>query len=161
MMGVVMGSFVVGIRDPAVIVIAGISTSIALGISGGWGAQLAESAERRLDIIELEKVMLAPMAETKIGCASRVAVWVVTAVDGLSPFLSAFFVVIPFFFTSILPSIDYAYYASVGMALVVLFLRGVYLAYIGHEDKVKLGTKTMIAGVVAIAISFGLELLTP
>lgn len=161
MMGVVMGNFVVGMRDPAVIIISGVSTSLALGISGGWGAQLAESAERELDVIELEQATLTPLNETKIGRASRLAVWVVAAVDGLSPFLSAFFVVIPFLFTPLLPSIDYAYYASVGMALVALFVLGVYLAYVGHEDKVKLGIKTMIAGVVAITVSFGLELLTP
>ncbi len=161
MMGVVMGSFVVGIEDPAVIIISGISTSVALGISGGWGAQLSESAERRLDIIKLEKIMLTPLTETKIGHASRMAVWVVTAVDGLSPFLSAFFVVIPFFLTPLLPTIDYAYYASMGMALVTLFVLGIYLAYVGHEDKVKFGIKTMIAGIVAIIVSFSLELLTP
>jgi predicted membrane protein (TIGR00267 family) len=161
MMGVVMGNFVVGVDDPAVVLITGISTAVAIGISGGWGAYLTESAERRHAMVELERSILTPLGESKIGRASRMAVWVVAAVDGLSPFLSAFFVVIPFLFATLLPGIEFAYYASIALALVGLFGLGVYLAYIAHVPKLKLGLKTMIAGIVSIAVSFGIELITP
>ena len=153
MVGVVMGSFVVGVQDATVVLITGLSTAAAIGISGGWGAYLAESAERRYEIAELEKTTLTNLHDTKIGKASRSAVVTVAAVDGLSPFFSAFLVVIPFFFAPVLPSIDYAFYASLGMALLALFALGVYLAGISKENKVAYGTKTAIAGVACMGLT--------
>jgi predicted membrane protein (TIGR00267 family) len=153
MVGVVMGSFVVGIQDATVVLITGLSTAAAIGISGGWGAYLAESAERRHEIAELEKNTLTDLHDTKIGKAARSAVVTVAAVDGLSPFLAAFLVVIPFFFTSLLPSIDYAFYASLGMALLSLFGLGVYLAGVSKENKLVYGIKTAIAGVACMGLT--------
>ena len=47
MIGVVMGSFFVGVQDASVVLVTGLSTALAIGVSGGWGAYLTESAERR------------------------------------------------------------------------------------------------------------------
>jgi predicted membrane protein (TIGR00267 family) len=160
MVGVVMGSFVVGVRDATVVLITGLSTALAIGISGGWGAYLAESAERSHEIAELEKNTLTDLHSTKIGKAARSAVVTVAAVDGLSPFLAAFIVVIPFFFASLLPSIDYAFYASLGMALLCLFGLGVYLASVSKENKIIYGAKTAVAGVACMALTLLMERLS-
>lgn len=159
MIGVVMGSFVVGVEDPKIVLVTGLSTALAIGISGGWGAYLTEAAERRHAIVELEQFTLTELQDTKIGRASRTAVWIVAAVDGLSPFLAALLVVLPFFFAALLPSIDYAYYGSIAMALVALFALGNYLGSISKENMLLSGIKTAIAGVVCMALSFGLEYL--
>ena len=121
MIGVVMGSYVVGIQDAKVVLVTGLSTALAIGISGGWGAYLTESAERRHAIGQLEQVTLTELQDTKIGKASDMAVVLVALVDGLSPFLAALLVVVPFFLVPLLPSLAYAYYASIGMALLGLF----------------------------------------
>lgn len=160
MVGVVMGSLVVGVQDHTVVLITGLSTAAAIGISGGWGAYLAESAERRREIAELERSTLIDLHDTKIGKASRSAVVIVAAVDGLSPFLAAFLVVIPFFFSPVLPSIDYAFYASLGMALLALFGLGVYLASVSKENKLVYGTKTAIAGVACMGLTLLMERLS-
>ncbi len=157
MIGVVMGSFVVGVKDATVVLVTGLSTALAIGISGGWGAYLTESAERRHAIGELERYTLTELQDTKIGKASRVAVVMVAAVDGLSPFLSALLVVLPFFFAPLLPSISYAFYASIGMALVALFALGVYLGNISKEKLFLSGVKTTVAGIVCITLSYVLE----
>ena len=81
----------------------------------------------------------------------------VAAVDGLSPFLSAFLVIIPFFLAPLLPSVTYAYYASIGMALLALFALGIYLGRISKENLVLSGVKTTIAGVVCMSLSYLLE----
>ena len=88
MIGVVMGNFFVGVEDPKVVLVTGLSTALAIGISGGWGAYLTESAERHHEMDELERVTLTELHNTKIGKASRVAVVLIAAVDGFSPFLS-------------------------------------------------------------------------
>ena len=160
MVGVVMGSFVVGVEEAAVVLITGLSTALAIGISGGWGAYLTESAERRLALIELEKSTLTDLRQSKIGKASRAAVVIVAAVDGLSPFLAAFVVVTPFFFAPLLPSLDYAFYASLGMALLALFGLGTYLASISQENRMSYGVKTAVAGVVSMGLSLFIEYLS-
>jgi predicted membrane protein (TIGR00267 family) len=157
MIGVVMGSFVVKVQDATVVLITGLSTALAIGISGGWGAYLTESAERRHAIGELEQFTLTELQDTKIGKASRLAVVLVAAVDGLSPFLAAMLVVVPFFLAPLLPSIAYAYYASIGMALLALFALGIYLGRISQRNLIVSGIKTTVAGIVCIALSYLLE----
>ena len=157
MMGVVMGNFVVGVEDATVVLVTGLSTALAIGISGGWGAYLVESAERRQDIDELEQVTLTDMADTKIGRASRAAVVTVAAVDGLSPFLSAFVVVLPFFFVPILPSVWIAYYAAIGLALSALFGLGIYLGRLSKRSLILSGLRTAFAGLVCMGLSYLLE----
>lgn len=157
MTGVVMGSFFVGIDDPQVVLVTGLSTALAIGISGGWGAYLTESAERRHEMTELERFTLTELRDTKIGRASRAAVWIVAAVDGLSPFLAAFLVVVPFLFASLMPSIAIAYYASIAMALLALFGLGLYLGSIAKQNIFLMGVKTALAGVASMGLSFVLE----
>jgi predicted membrane protein (TIGR00267 family) len=157
MTGVVMGSFVVGVQDAKVVLVTGLSTALAIGISGGWGAYLAESAERSQDIDELEQITLTDLADTKIGKASRAAVVTVAAVDGLSPFLSALVVVLPFFFVGLLPSIWIAYYAAIGLALLALFGLGVYLGRLSKRSVILSGIRTAFAGVFSMLLSYLLE----
>jgi len=154
MIGVVMGSFFVGVQDASVVLVTGLSTALAIGVSGGWGAYLTESAERRHEISELERFTLTNLRDTKIGKASRMAVVLVAAVDGLSPFLAALMVLVPFFFVPLLPSVTYAYYGSVAMALLALFGLGTYLGNISRENVISYGVKTAVAGVVCIGLSF-------
>jgi predicted membrane protein (TIGR00267 family) len=84
----------------------------------------------------------------------------VAAVDGLSPFLAALLVVAPFFFASLLPSVAYAYYASIGMAMLALFALGIYLGRISKRNLILSGVKTMIVGVICIGLSYFLEQIT-
>jgi predicted membrane protein (TIGR00267 family) len=160
MIGVVMGNFFVGVDDAKVVLVTGLSTALAIGISGGWGAYLTESAERRHEIDELERFTLTKLHHTKIGKASRMAVILVAAVDGLSPFFSALLVVLPFFFASLLPSVAFAYYASIGISLLALFGLGIYLGGISKENVIISGIKTAIAGIVCMGLSFFLEQVT-
>lgn len=160
MTGVVMGSLVVGVQDAKVVLVTGLSTAVAIGISGGWGAYLAESAERRQDMDELQQVTLTDLGNTKIGKASRAAVVTVAAVDGLSPFLSALVVVLPFFMVPLLPSIAYAYYAAMGMALLALFGLGVFLGRLSKQNLILSGLRTAFAGIASMFLTYLLERLS-
>jgi predicted membrane protein (TIGR00267 family) len=155
--GVLMGNYMAKVREPRVVVVTGLSTSLAMGISGLWGSYLTESAERRREIDELEKQTLVDLHDTKIGKASRMAAVVVAIVDGLSPFLASLLVLLPFFVIEMLPSIEWGYYASIGMALITLFGLGLFLGHISKENLIVSGLKTVIAGGVSIALSYLLE----
>jgi len=148
MVGVVMGQWIGGVESAATVILTGIATSISIGISGLWGAYLAESAERGRELAELEKISL-----TDFGRASRVAVVVVSLVDGLSPLASSLIVLTPFFFAALIGDIIVSYVISMALALVCLFGLGMFLGHISGRSLIGYGIRTAIAGVVAIVIT--------
>ena len=119
--GVLMGNLSAGIEDANVVITTGLSTCIAMGISGLWGSYLTESAERKHDLEELGRSTLTDLNDTHIGRASRYAAVFISIVDGLSPFLAALLVLIPFFLHGMFPNIQMVYYTTLGVALATLF----------------------------------------
>ena len=152
--GLLMGSYVAGVRDARVVIRTGIATSMAMGVSGLWGSWLAESAERSRELAELERLSLTDLGQTKIGRASRMAVVVVSLVDGLAPFVSSMFVLIPMFFAESIGDIIVGYALSMVVALASLFGLGAFLGSISGAGVVGYGVRTVVAGIVAIALSF-------
>jgi predicted membrane protein (TIGR00267 family) len=152
--GVVMGNLVAGVGNTRIVISTGLSTSIAMGISGLWGAYLTESAEREREMDELSRVTLVEMKKTRIGRASRLAVLIVALVDGISPFMTAVIILIPFFFASLFPSLQTVYFTSLTVALVVLFLLGVFLGRVSGKSWIGFGIRTVLAGIFSILIAF-------
>jgi predicted membrane protein (TIGR00267 family) len=153
MIGVLMGNYLGNVRNAGTVIRIGIATSISIGVSGLWGAYLAESAERGRELAELERISLTDLSETKIGRASRVAVVVVSLVDGLSPFVSSALVLIPFFVAPLIGNILISYLVSMVVALIGLFGLGMFLGHISGRSLVSYGLRTVVAGIVAIAIN--------
>jgi predicted membrane protein (TIGR00267 family) len=152
--GVLMGNLVAGVNSAQIVLSTGLATSVAMGISGLWGAYLTESAERQRDLQELNRVTLSDLSNTRIGRASRAAGVIVAVVDGISPFLAALIVLIPFFFAGNIVDLTYVYYISLGLALLTLFSLGLFLGNISRGRMIVYGFKTVLAGVVSIVISF-------
>ncbi len=155
--GVLTGSYLAGVRDLSIPIRTGIATSIAMGISGLWGAYLTETAERQRELSEIEKISLIDQTNTSIGRASRFAVIVVSLVDGLAPALASMIVLIPLFLGGTLiddPVLSYA--LAGGTALLCLFGLGMFLGKVSDKNLIGFGIKTLLAGLVAIAINFSL-----
>jgi predicted membrane protein (TIGR00267 family) len=152
--GVLMGNLIADVENPQIVVSTGLATCIAMGISGLWGAYLTESAERQRDIDELSQYTLEDINDSRIGRASRVAVVMVALVDGISPFLAAFIVLIPFFFADLFATITMVYYISLGTALLTLFALGLFLGHISRGNLFLFGIRTVVAGLISILISY-------
>ncbi len=152
--GVLMGNLMAGVDEPRIVVSTGMATCIAMGVSGLWGAYLTEAAERKRDLVELGRYTLTDLSDTRIGRASRAAVAVVALIDGLSPFLAALVVLIPFFTAGLFPAVTWAYYSSLGMAMLTLFGLGLFLGRVSQGNLISYGIRTVIAGVLSIVISF-------
>lgn len=150
--GMLMGNMAAGVTNPNIVITTGLSTSIAMGISGLWGSYLTESAERKHDLKELSRSTLTNLNDSRIGRASRYAAVLVSIVDGISPLLAALLVLIPFFFYGIFPNIQIVYYTTLGVALVTLFALGMFLGNISKENLLISGVKTAIAGIISIII---------
>jgi len=152
--GVLMGNMTARVAEPRIVVSTGLATCVAMGVSGLWGAYLTEAAERKRDLDELSRHTLSDLNDTRIGQASRVAVVTVALIDGLAPLLAALVVLIPFFMTALFPTIIWAYYASLAVALLVLFSLGLFLGHISRGNLILYGIRTVVAGIVSILISF-------
>ena len=151
--GVLMGNFTAGVEEPRIVVTTGMTTCIAMGISGLWGAYLTEAAERQRELHELEGITLTSLSETSLGEASRAAVVIVAAVDGLSPFLAALIVLLPFFFAHLFPTVHWVYFSALGLSLLALFGLGVFLGRVSRQNVFLYGLRTVIAGGISIIIS--------
>jgi predicted membrane protein (TIGR00267 family) len=132
----------------------GIAASVSIGVSGLWGAYLAESAERGRELAELERLSLTDLSDTKISRAGRVAVVVVSLVDGLSPLVSSLIVLLPFFFAPLIGNILISYALSLVVGLIGLFGLGMFLGHISERSLLGYGLRTVVAGVVAVTINF-------
>ena len=153
MIGVLMGNYLGDVGNARTVIRIGIATSVSIGVSGLWGAYLAESAERGRELAELERISLTDLSETKIGRASRVAGGVVSLVDGVSPLLSSLIVLVPFFFAPLIGNILISYVLSLAVGLISLFGLGMFLGHVSGRSLVGYGLRTIVAGIVAIAIN--------
>lgn len=159
MIGVLIGNYSAGVESTRVVLFTGLATSMAIGVSGFWGAYFTESAERKRDLNDLESYTLTGLEETKIGRASRVAAIVVSLVDGCAPFLAALVVLSPFFLAPLWGEIYRSYYLSLAMALGALFALGVFLGAISRENIALTGMKMIGAGLLSMALGYLLRLL--
>jgi predicted membrane protein (TIGR00267 family) len=150
-MGVVIGAHFAGVINPHVIITAGIGGSVAMGISGVSGAYLTDRAERKRDLRKLEMAMLKNLEDTHYARASEFASFVVAAVDGISPALSAAILVMPYLIVPRI-SMDLAFFASLILGLVVLFALGIFLARISDERPAVSGLQMIVVGIVTIII---------
>ncbi|MGB7094378.1 MAG: hypothetical protein WBD62_06990 [Anaerolineales bacterium] len=73
---------------------------------------------------------------------------------GRRQLMAALIVLIPFFTAGNSSDLDWAYYTSLGLALLTLFGLGLFLGRISKGSMIVYGLKTVFAGVVSIAFSF-------
>lgn len=158
MIGVLIGNYSAGVESARVVITTGLATSMAIGVSGFWGAYFTESAERKRDLNDLESYTLTDLNETKIGRASRAAAIVVSLVDGLAPFLAALVVLSPFFLPSLWGEIYRSYYLSMVMALGALFALGAFLGAISGENIALMGAKMIGAGLLSMLLGYLLRI---
>jgi predicted membrane protein (TIGR00267 family) len=151
--GVLMGNLAAGVFEARIVVSTGLATSVAMGISGLWGSYLTEAAERKRSLQEMESQTLLDLSDSHLGHANRAAAIIVATVDGLSPFAASLLVLSPFFFAALLPSPMFAYYISLGLALLALFAVGGFLGVISRENVILSGIKMIGAGLVSILVA--------
>ncbi len=148
LVGLLAGFFTAGVRDARSVVLAGMSAAMGMGVSGFWGTYFTETAERLRALEELGEHTLTDLKPSKIGRASRVAVVLVTAIDGLSPIVATALVLLPFAFARRFdPRV--AYGASLAIAFAALFALGAFLGKLSARRLWWSGVKTALAGVVA------------
>ena len=156
MFGIIIGSWVARVSEAGIIVAAGLGACLAMGVSGFFGAFMAEKAERKGHLRTLEA---APNQPDPIHYeASRFVSVYVALIDGISPTLTALVSLAPFIFTRMgLLSIGNAYIISLILAFATLFSLGFYLGRIARERVWLYGTQMVAVGIITAIIIFLLE----
>jgi len=156
MFGIVIGSWVARITEPGIIVAAGFGACLAMGVSGFFGAYMAEKAERKGHLRALEEPTSAP--DPLHHEASKFVSFYVALIDGISPTLTAIVSLIPFILTRMsLISIEGAYVTSLILTLTILFSLGFYLGRIARENVWLYGAQMIAVGIITALLIFLIE----
>ena len=143
------------------ILLAAAGTSIAMAISGFSGSYLTESAERDREVDELGHAMLTDMSESMYAKATKTTSLVVAIVDGASPAIAAFIVMIPLFFV---PGghlgYQMAFYIAIAICMALLFALGLFLGAVSKKNIWSYGAKTLFAGILTAILMFLISALT-
>jgi predicted membrane protein (TIGR00267 family) len=132
--GIVLGSWMAGVTKPQVVLLAGFGACLAMGVSGFFGAFMAEKAERERHLKDMEEATKNQVDPIHYD-AARFVVYYVALIDGLSPALTATISLTPFILVAIkIISISNAYFASLALSMASLFLLGIYLGKIAKEN---------------------------
>jgi predicted membrane protein (TIGR00267 family) len=166
MLGLILGGlFTINPTNPTpgfnAILLAAAGTSIAMAISGFSGSYLAESAERDREVDELAHAMLTDMSDSMFAKASRTTSVVVAIVDGSSPAIAGFIVMLPLFFVP-MGLIEYhiAFYLGIGICMFLLFILGLFLGAVSKKNMWSYGAKTLFAGILTAVLMLLISWLT-
>lgn len=154
MLGIVVGSWVVGVERAEIIVTAGLGACLAMGISGLFGAYMTERAERKRELKSLENAMITDLHNSVLNDASSFVSFFAAIIDGGSPILTGIISLLPFVFTlrQVL-AIGDAYVLSFTLTLITLFILGMYLGTVAKENAWLYGIQTLVAGIITVAIA--------
>ncbi|MEW6748320.1 MAG: hypothetical protein AB1295_01285 [Candidatus Micrarchaeota archaeon] len=148
MFGLLLGSYIAEVTEPALIISIGIGTAIAMGFSGLTGALFTERAERVRELKKMERALQRKLDDTDYKKAYDFATLVTAGVNASSPLFTALILLSPFVFSA-MPD---AYYMSFGLSLSLFFLLGIYIGHIAKERLVLTGLKFLGAGVLCLAL---------
>jgi len=157
--GIVLGSWVAGVSKPEIILLAGLGASLAMGLSGFFGAYMAEKAERERHLKEMEEATNNSVEPIYYEAARFIAFYV-AFIDGLSPALTATISLTPFMLASAgLMPIWNSYIVSLTLSLITLFLLGIYLGKVAKEKGWLYGAAMLTVGLFTALIIFFVQLL--
>ena len=152
-LGIVLGSTLLGGASARSIVAAGIGALIAMGISGASGTYMAEKAEQERRIKEIEEAMLTSLDKSVIAEARERAAIISALIDALSAVFAGLLVLSPYFAASLgFLSATFSFYLSVELSLALLFGLGLFLGRIAKRNLIVSGLKALAIGCTTILL---------
>jgi predicted membrane protein (TIGR00267 family) len=155
MLGLIMGFYVSDRIDLAVVITSCLAAALALGMSGVSSAYISEAAERRRDLAQLEKAMGTSLDESHHAQAARWIPWLVALVNGIAPLLIALIVIVPLWLArgGIVLGLE-PLLAAMVVALVIIFLLGVFLGRVGGIFWLWSGLQSLAVALVTVGLIY-------
>ncbi len=158
-LGILLGNVVLNEVHPVAVIYVGLSTCLAIGMSGAFGRFLSERAERRALLRKLEKDLLTNLGDTSIEREGKEKTVIISLIDGVSPALAAIIPLSPFFLAqaSLIP-VNASIVASFALVFIVLFGLGMFLGKTSEENVLLYGGVTVAVGLITslIILSFSI-----
>jgi predicted membrane protein (TIGR00267 family) len=152
-LGILMGNLVLDEFHPVTVIYIGLSTCLAIGMSGAFGRFLSEWSERKRSLRQMEKDLFTDLSDTSIERKGREKIIMISLIDGISPALAAVIPLAPFFLAqaSIIP-VSVSIVASVALVFIVLFGLGMFLGKTSEENVFVYGGMTVAVGFITSLI---------
>jgi predicted membrane protein (TIGR00267 family) len=157
--GIVLGSWIAGVSKPEILILASVGACLAMGLSGFFGAYMAEKAERERHLKEMEKATHNNVDPIQYEASRFVEIYV-ALIDGLSPALTGIISIIPFIFASVgWMLLENSYMLSLALSLTSLFVLGIYLGKVARGNGWLYGIAMLIVGGFTALMIFLIQLL--
>ncbi|MEM4576303.1 MAG: hypothetical protein QW701_02430 [Candidatus Nezhaarchaeales archaeon] len=152
-LGIIMGMWISGIENPSIIVRTILSAGLAMFFSGSLGAYLTEKAERERKVRELEETMFQEMKGSIFEKSSRLAVFIVSVIDGISPLIVCTILSMPFVASQVF-MLDFtvSVITSMVISIVMLGLLGFFLGRIARNKPVGYILYMVMAGIASAMV---------
>lgn len=150
-LGIILGSKLLGSAEPGQIVAASVGALIAMGVSGASGTYITEMAEQERKIKELQDAMLTNLEGTILVKAHREAAVISALVDSAAAIFAGLLAVAPYFLTvaGYISEIA-AFYSSLIISLSLLFTLGVFLGKVAGRSLLFSGLKALGIGCLTL-----------
>jgi len=155
MLGLIMGFIFSRTIELSVILNACLGAAIALGMSGMSSAYVSESAERHRELEQLEDAMMSDLKDSSHGEAARRVPWLVALVNGFAPLIFSLLILMPLFLSiaGVVFPVSPLYIAIL-IALLLVFLLGVFLGRIAGVSWLRSGIQTLFIATVTATLIY-------
>ncbi|HKI59849.1 MAG TPA: hypothetical protein VKA23_02335 [Mariprofundaceae bacterium] len=155
MMGLIIGFQISGLTDLTIIINACLGAAIALGMSGVSSAYISEAAERKRAMGKLEDAMITDLQESAHGEATRWVPLLIAIVNGLAPLTISLLILTPLWLANTglflpLPPL----LSAISMAVILIFLLGVFLGRIAEISWLRSGIQTLLVAAVTVFLIY-------
>ena len=159
-LGIILGSKLLGSAEAGQIVAAGVGALIAMGVSGASGTYITEMAEQERKIKELQDAMLTNLEGTILVKAHREAAVISALVDSAAAIFAGLLAITPYFLTVAgYLSEMIAFYSSLIISLSLLFILGVFLGRVASRSLLFSGLKALGIGCLTLLFLLLLNLI--
>ena len=149
-LAIVLGVFSASV-DKSIIIAAGLSGGVGLGLSNGIGGLMAESTVELKKMRELEDSMIMKkggMKGTIIHKRIQRKLFYDTLTHGGCSFFGAMIPVVPFFFLTAATGVI----ASIILSFITLFLLGIYMGVMTRQRLIVAGLKMLLIGILVAGV---------
>lgn len=155
MLGIITGFVISAPAELPLVINSCLGAAIALGVSGVSSAYVSETAERRRELSELESAMATHLDKSLHGEAARWVPLFVGVVNGSAPVIISVLILAPLWMAQAgVPMPLPPLYASIAVALSVIFSLGVFLGRIAGVPWLRSGLRTLSVALVTAALIF-------
>lgn len=155
MLGLIIGFLVSTPANLSVIINVCLGAAIALGMSGLSSAYISESAERKRALGKLERAMISDLQESAHGDATRWVPLLIALVNGLAPLIISLLILLPLWLALAGVALPVPpLYAAIFVALLLIFLLGVFLGRIAGISWLRSGIQTLLVALVTAALIY-------